>query len=385
MAQFYGFLGENLAGAEDIRANGARGHVMRRFYELARQWLPRQRNASLANMAMWSSSVAFFTVGNAVAFTISAYLWSAGAITIGTVYLFFQYTELLRRPIEQIRAQLQELQSAGASVGRVEELLRTQSKLEDGIGTTFPSGPLSLELHDVSFGYDEGEAVLKGLNLRLAPGRILGVLGRTGSGKTTLARLALRLYDPDAGEVKLGDIGVRDAHVRELRRRVGMVTQDVQLFNATVRDNLTRFDRSVPDMRLVTVLDDLGLADWYRSLPEGLDTKLAGEAGLSAGQAQLLAFARVFLSDPGLVLLDEASSRLDPASEQLIDRAVQRLLEKRTGIIIAHRLATLERVDEIMILEDGESIEQGERERLAADPTSHFSRLRRAGLEALLT
>jgi ABC-type multidrug transport system fused ATPase/permease subunit len=161
-----------------------------------------------------------------------------------------------------------------------------------------------------------------------------------------------------------------------------MVTQDVQLFHATVRDNLTFFNRSIGDERIVTVLEDLGLSTWYRSLPQGLDTELGSDGeGLSAGEAQLLAFTRVFLADPGLVILDEASSRLDPATEQLIELAVSKLLAGRTGIVIAHRLATIQRADEIMVLEDGRILEHDARITLAEDHTSRFYRLLQTGLE----
>jgi ATP-binding cassette, subfamily B, bacterial len=173
--------------------------------------------------------------------------------------------------------------------------------------------------------------------------------------------------------------------VHSLRRHVGMVTQDVQLFRATIRDNLTFFDESIPDARLHEVLQELGLDEWLGSMPHGLDTTLeAGGAGLSAGQAQLLAFTRIFLEDPGLVILDEASSRVDPATEKLLERAVDRLLQGRTGIIIAHRLATVTRADDILILEDGEVIEYGERRRLAADPNSRLSQLLITGMEEVL-
>ena len=161
-----------------------------------------------------------------------------------------------------------------------------------------------------------------------------------------------------------------------------MVTQDVQLFHATIRDNLTFFNRSIPDERILEVLADLGLSTWYHSLPNGLDTELGSDGeGLSAGEAQLLAFTRVFLADPGLVILDEASSRLDPATEQLIERAVSKLLAGRTGIIIAHRLATIGRTDEILIVENGHILEHQNRVELAADPTSHFYYLLQTGLE----
>jgi ABC-type multidrug transport system fused ATPase/permease subunit len=219
----------------------------------------------------------------------------------------------------------------------------------------------------------------------VAPGAVLGLLGRTGSGKTTLARLLLRLYDPSCGEIRVGDVAIRATGLHDLRRHVGIVTQDVQLFNATVRDNLAFFNRSISDERIIQSLDELGLGSWYRTLPYGLDTELeSGGGGLSAGEAQLLAFVRLFLADPGLVILDEATARLDPATEQLIEQAVSKLLRNRTGIVIAHRLPTVERADEILILENGSILEHGRREHLASDATSHFAGLLRTGLHEVL-
>jgi ATP-binding cassette subfamily B protein/ATP-binding cassette subfamily C protein len=161
-----------------------------------------------------------------------------------------------------------------------------------------------------------------------------------------------------------------------------MVTQDVQIFHATVRDNLTLFNRTIPDAHIVAAIDDIGLSSWLDTLPAGLDSLLGSDgAGLSAGEAQLLAFTRVLLTNPGLVILDEASSRLDPATEQLIERAMVKLFTDRTGIIIAHRLATLQRVDEILVLENGHILEYGRREEVASDPSSRFSYLLQTGLE----
>src|SRR5206468_10100055 len=222
-------------------------------------------------------------------------------------------------------------------------------------------------------------------SLRIAPGGVLGVLGRTGSGKTTLARLLLRFYDPTAGAVRLGGVDARDARLAEVRARATLVSQDVQLFHASVRDNLTLFDHSISDERIRDVLERIGLGPWLRSLPDdcGLDTELRSGA-LSAGEAQLVAFARVFLRDPGLVVLDEASSRLDPATERHIENAIDELLDRRTAIVIAHRLATVERCDEIAILENGRVVEHGPRHALAVDPSSRFHELLRIGLEEVL-
>jgi ATP-binding cassette subfamily B protein len=333
---------------------------------------------------MWTSTVAVFAIGNALAFGLGAYLYRAGAITIGTVYLIFYYTELLRRPIEQLRSQLQDLQQASASIGRIEQLFSTRARIVDGPGAPLPQGALSVDFDDVSFGYDD-ELVLQRITLRLRPGAVLGLLGRTGSGKTTFARLILRLYDPTRGQIRAGGVPIRDTRLGELRRRIGMVTQDVQLFNATVRDNLTFFNPAISDDRIMHALDELGMRPWLATLPNGLHTELeSGGGGLSAGEAQLLALARIFLTDPGLVIMDEATSRLDPATERLIEHALDKLLRGRTAIIIAHRLPTVERADEILILEDGQILEHGARETLAADPDSHFARLLRTGLHEVL-
>jgi ATP-binding cassette subfamily B protein len=194
-----------------------------------------------------------------------------------------------------------------------------------------------------------------------------------------------RFYDPQRGSIRLDTRDIKELPLRALRQQIGIITQEVQLFHASIRDNLTLFDPRISDSRILEAISELGLEPWLRALPDGLDTTLApGGAGLSAGEAQLLAFTRVFLRDPSVIVLDEASSRLDPATEQLIGRATERLIHGRTAIIIAHRLATVERVDEILILEDGRVLEYGQRVALQSDPSSRFTRLLRAGLmEAL--
>ncbi len=383
VATFYGFLGEHLAATEDMRANGATGYIMQRFYQLLRPLLRSNRRARMATSLSSATTLTIFVLGSALMMGLGAYLWSIGAITLGTVYLFWSYTDLLSQPIQQIRNQLQDLQQAEACIQRIEQLFSTQSAIQESEqAIEAPPGPLSVAFCDVAFGYKAAEPVLHEVSCDIAPGRVLGILGRTGSGKTTLARLLFRLYDAQEGEVCLGGSPVKALALRSLRQRIGMVTQDVQLFNAPVRDNLTFFNRAIGDARLLQVIDTVGLSMWYQALPAGLDSIVGADGqGLSAGEAQLLAFARVFLKDPGLVIFDEASSRLDPATERLIERAVSSILINRTGIVIAHRLATIQRADDILILEDGRICEYGTREALAADPQSRFSHLLQGGLE----
>lgn len=384
-AQLFGFLEERLNGMPDIRANGAGAYVMRRFFGTVHTLFLQTRRAGLLGSGMWVITTGLFAIGFAIALGSGAYLFLKGSITIGTVYLFVQYTDMLRRPLEEIAEQLKDFQRAGASVGRVSELMRLESVIEDGEGGPLPDGPLSVNFQRVSFSYEDDQPVLQDLDFALRPGKVLGLLGRTGSGKTTITRLLHRLYDPSHGAIMIGDQNLRELKLEELRHAVGIVTQEVQLFQATVRDNLTLFDNTVPDERITEVLLDVGLERWFQSLPQGLDTELdTGGGGLSAGEAQLLAFTRVFLRNPGLVILDEASSRLDPATERLIERAIDRLMTNRTGIVIAHRLATVGRADEIMIMQDGRIAEYGAREMLAADHTSRFAQLLRTGMEEVL-
>jgi ATP-binding cassette subfamily B protein len=271
------------------------------------------------------------------------------------------------------------LTAAGGTV-RIRELLVTAPRVVDAGGARLATGALSVELDRVSFAY-EAEPVLRGVSCRLEPGEVLGLLGRTGSGKTTISRLLFRLHDPTEGAIRLGGADIQTADLDDLRQRVGLVTQDVQLFQGTLRDNVSLFDRTVADARLRAVFATLELDEWLRALPAGLDTPLgAGGRGVSAGEEQLVALARVFLKDPGLVVLDEASSRLDPLTERLLERAVTHLLDGRTGIIIAHRLATIDRADRILILDEGRVAEFGRRAELARDPASRLSRLLRAGM-----
>ena len=391
-ADLFGFIEEQLTGAEEIQTSAAQPFVLRRLLELLRQrWLT-MRAAMRINASVSAFPFLIFTLAYIAAYVLGTTLFADSSLTIGGIYLLFHYIDLMREPLWESARQVEDLQRAAASVNRIEALQQIRPSLTDGPGAGELSGPLGVTFDNVSFYYedDPDTPILDKLTFSLPPGTVLGLLGRTGSGKSTLARLLFRFYDPTAGEIALltGDGGrqpLPQAKLSQLRRQIGLVTQEVQLFRATVRHNLTLFDDTINDGAIQQVLAELGLAEWLARLPEGLDSRLeAGGGGLSAGQAQLLAFARVFLVNPGLVILDEASSRLDPLTEQLIERAIDKLLSGRTAIIIAHRLATVQRAEEIMILEKGRILEYGRRPTLAADPNSRFSYLLQTGLEEAL-
>ena len=384
-SELFGYLEERLAGTEDIRSSGGVDFVVRGLYQLAYTNLTHWRKAWRMFFVVRLVGGTLMMTASAMALASSYFLIQGDLITIGTAFLIIHYVNLLGRPIRELTQQAESIQNIGAATERLAELRAIKRQVTDGAGATVARGPLALHFDAVNFSYVDDEPVLKNTDFRLEPGKVLGLLGRTGSGKTTLARLVFRLYDPVNGAIRFGDTDIRDLTLKDLRQRVAMVTQDVQLFQATVRDNLTFFDASIPDTQIQAVIEELELSDWYAALPEGLDTKLeTGGRGLSAGEGQLLAFTRIFLRDPGLVILDEASSRLDPATEQLIERAVDKLLQNRTAIIIAHRLGTVQRADEIMILQDGDIIEHGARNQLATDANSKFYGLLQTGLEEVL-
>ena len=432
-AGLYGLIEERLSALDDVRANGMGGYAMFRLHQAVQNYFRKDLRSALAGTTSWMATMALFAIGYGLALGMGAYFFREGTITLGTVYLFFQYTQMLRQPLEQFADQIRELQKATASIGRIQQLYFTRTQLADTGDRGLPAGPLGVEFAGVSFRYDDDQdggpgdretgrpgdeetrrpgdqeslgqdtgarledvslsphllvslpsPVLNEVSFTLAPGQVLGLLGRTGSGKTTITRLLFRLYDISAGAIRLGGVELPTLPLSTLRRRVGIVTQEVQLFRASVRENLTLFDASIADAQIWAVLDDLGMGGWARALPQGLDSEIAAGEGLSAGEAQLLAFARVFLFDPGLVILDEASSRLDPATERLIERAVDKLFHNRTAIIIAHRLGTVQRADQILILERGTVRELGSRTELLQNADSRFSELMRAGMEEVL-
>lgn len=377
MAQKFGNLEERLAAAEDLRALGAGAHAVNRFHEACRHEFLVHRAYQVISGATIAAATLVFAAGTALVVGLGVVLFERGAMTLGAVLMLFQYTTMVRRPVEQVVAQSKELQEAAAGAARVRDLLAVRSDITaPAAATPLAAGPLAVAFDAVSFAYPGDAAVLHDVTLAVGAGRSLALVGRTGSGKTTLGRLLLRLYDPIEGAVLVGGVDLRAAEPASIRRRVRAVTQDVQVFAGDVRDNLTLFRRDATDDALTDVLDELGLGRWRRRLPHGLDTVLGpGAAGLSAGEAQLLAFARVFLADPGVVILDEASSRLDPATERLIEGATDRLLQGRTAIVIAHRLSSLGRVDDVAVIEGGRVVEHGPRAELADDPTSRFGRL----------
>lgn len=382
-----GEVEERLTGADDLRSNGGGSHAVATFQVASAAVLRSALGREKQGVTLWVISNAVFVFGGLAALAVDVLLLRRGAITLGTAYLIFQYTQILRTPLSDLADETERVQRAAGGMARTLQLLGESSTIADNGTELFPPGPLSLELDNVSFTYADEEVpvpVIDDLTLSLAAGRSIGVLGRTGSGKTTLARLLLRLVDPTQGHVRLGGVALSDVPLDDLRARTGVVSQDVHLFGATIRDNLTLFDETIDDAAVRAALAELDLLGWVDAMPDGLDTRLGpAGSGLSAGEGQLIALTRLFLRSPDFVLLDEASSRIDPDTEQRVTAAFDRLMAGRTAIVIAHRLSTVERLDQVLILDAGRIVEHGETATLRAEPTSRYAQLLAVGLDAV--
>jgi ABC-type multidrug transport system fused ATPase/permease subunit len=372
-AKLYGGIEERLTAVEDLRANGAENHAMWRFVEDSAEAITTAVRREAAFLRMWWALQIDVAIGLVGTLALSALLVSNGAITLGTAFLLFQYVHLMIRPLEELADQLEVIQKANGAMLRVVDLLAIQPTVVDNGTVSPPRGPLSVTCTAVGFNYDEAQKILHDVDLEIAGGRSVGVVGRTGSGKTTFSRLLLRLVEATQGTVALGGVPIAEIPMDELRRRVALVPQEVELFEGTIRDNVTLFDPAPGDADVELALRRAGLG---ALVDAGIDRPLgAGGAGLSAGQAQLLALARVWLRDPDLVVLDEATARVDPETEQRIAEAVGELMKGRTTFVIAHRLSTLDMVDEVVVFDHGRIAEHGDRVALVDNKDSRFRRL----------
>ena len=378
-ATLYGGIEERLTAAEDLRANGAGVHAMWRFVEDSSGTLQSSVRRERAFLTMWWAVQGSVAAGSVTTLVISASLVGSGVISLGTAFLLFQYVLLVSRPLEELVHELETVQKANGAMVRVVELLDVEPTIVDRGTTSPPPGPLAVTCRGVTFGYGDDRTILHDVDLDVAAGRSVGIVGRTGSGKTTFSRLLLRLVEPTDGSVALGGVSVPDIPMAELRRRVALIPQEVELFEGTIRENVTLFDPGPTDEDVADALARVGLGALVAG---GIHRVLgAGGTGLSAGEAQLLALARVWLRRPDLVVLDEATARVDPETEARLEAAVAQLTAGRTTFIIAHRLSTLRLVDEVIVFDHGRIVEHDDRAVLAEDDGSRFGRLLALALE----
>ena len=308
----------------------------------------------------------------ALVLALGGWMVMAGAMGLGTLTTFILYSQRLFDPLRQMAERFTQIQGGLTAVERIGELLEEPLEIVDHgatVGSTVGSTVLQnasssqprgeVIFDEVDFAYRKDEPILRDLSFRIAPGEHVALVGPTGSGKTTVIRLLCRLYEPQRGRILLDGQDIRSLPLQELRRQLGVVLQDTFLFSGTVADNL-RLDRPLDDQKLQEVCRDLGLDPLLGRLPEGLDTELRERGGnLSSGERQLLAVARVAIRNPTVLVMDEATAFMDPSTEATLQRDLDRLLNRRTAVVIAHRLATVEAADRILVLRRGRLIEEG--------------------------
>jgi ATP-binding cassette, subfamily B, multidrug efflux pump len=292
----------------------------------------------------------------------------AGAVSIGALVAFLQYAQRFYQPLADLSEKYNILQGAMASSERIFRLLDEPVTIASPAAAYRPE-PMrgEIEFDDVRFSYKEGEPVLRGISFRVRPGETLAVVGHTGAGKSTLANLLLRFYDVDAGAVRVDGVDVRQWDLTRLRRGVAMVLQDVFLFSGTIGANIRLGEESIDDERMRWAAREVHALPFVERLPGGFDAEVKERgAGLSVGQKQLIAFARALAFDPSILILDEATSSIDTETEQLIQKALDRLLAGRTSVVIAHRLSTIQKADRILVMHKGEIRELGTHQELLA-------------------
>ena len=308
-----------------------------------------------------------------------------GQMTIGTLAAFLLYLRMFFEPMQEISQFFNTFQSASSALEKLAGVLAQKPAIADPADPVRPDRVRGeITFRDVHFSYVPDRPVLPGLDLVVPPGQTVALVGTTGAGKTTIAKLIARFYDPTSGSVALDGIDLRDFAQSDLRRHVVMVTQENFLFSGTVADNI-RFGRpSASDAEVRAAAAAVGADVFIDALPDGYDTDVAKRGGrLSAGQRQLVAFARAFLADPAVLILDEATSSLDIPSERLVQRALRTVLADRTALIIAHRLSTVAVADRVLVLEHGRILEDGPPEELIGRGEGRYAALHRAWLESL--
>ena len=304
----------------------------------------------------------------ALVLALGGYMVTNGAMGLGILTTFILYSQRLFDPLRQLAERFTQIQGGLTAVERIGELLEQPLEIvEDANASPLKgSGLGEVVFENVSFSYRPDEPILRNLSFRIAPGEHVALVGPTGSGKTTVIRLLCRLYEPQEGRILLDGRDIRSIPIADLRRQLGVVLQDTFLFSGNVADNL-RLNAAISDVELQRICRDLGLQDLLSRLPAGLETELRERGGnLSSGERQLLAVARVAIRNPTVLVMDEATAFMDPATEATLQRDLDRLLQKRTAVVIAHRLATVEASDRILVLRRGELIEQGTHQELRA-------------------
>ncbi len=375
-------LEEGIAGRDDLRTSLGQAHVVRRVAGLSSE-VHRRFDIVLALQCRITRRTGLLLHGLLTVIAVMGVALTVdGDLSVARLVTLFLVTSTFVGQVDQLARHLPDLQAGLGAVARLQQLLGSEPEPEGGLPV--PGARVDLAFRDLTFAYDEGTFALQHVDLAVPAGQTCALVGRTGSGKSTLASLVSRAVDPPRGAVLLGGVDVLDLDLQLLRRAVGVVTQRTEILSGTLAENVALFE-DLPRARVQAAVTELGLDDWVAGLSDGLDTVLGpGGTSLSAGEEQLVAFARLLVRDVAVVVLDEATARMDPVTEALVVSAADRLLVGRTGLLVAHRLSTTARADLVAVLDHGRVVQQGPRPRLAAEPGAFRTLLEASGTDALI-
>ncbi len=358
-------LQEGLAGVRVIQAYARTDIEAERFHDVNHDLF--QSHMKSTRVAAWYLPIIDMSGVGTTALAIAVGGWMArdGQLSIGTVVAFILLLQNLFEPVQQLSQLFNMIQSAGASLHKLYELLEEPVEIAESSEPVVLSGRGVVEVSGVGFAYNDGVSVLADVDLCIAEGERLALVGPTGAGKSTLAKLIARLYDPTEGNISYNGTDLRDASLESLRKRVVAVPQEGHLFDGTVRDNIRVAKADATDDEIVAALKRIGVLERFEGLPDGIETEVRERGSrLSAGERQLVSLARAAIVDPGVLILDEATSSLDPGTESIVEGAMEALMANRTTIVIAHRLTTASRCDRIGVVDGGRLVELGSHEEL---------------------
>ena len=352
--------GEAISGLPTIRAYGIEDRTAKRVGDVLEAQFRTESRTRIVGSAVFSTSELFAALMTITAVGVGLTTADVTGITAGRLAAFLLLVTLFVAPVQLLVEILDQAQSAAAGLRRVLDVLDTPRVHEPASPATPAPGPLALEVRDLTYAYPEGPPVLRGVDVHVPSGQRVAIVGRTGSGKSTFVKVVARLQQPPPGTVRIGDVALEDVATAELRRRVAFVPQDPFLLDAPILENVRYGDPDADDATILRAFTELDLADWLDALPDGPATR-AGERGgrLSAGERQLVALARAWMVRPDLLVLDEATSAVDPELDVRLRRAVEHMTEGRTSLTVAHRLATAEAADRVLVFADGLLVEDG--------------------------
>ena len=358
-------LQEGLTGMRVVQAFVREREIFERYHLRSEAQFAAWRHASIVNVRFFPAIVVSQVIATVAVLATGAVLYERGSVSIGTIAAFVLYLTNLFDPIARLSEWFGEVQSARASLAKIVGLLETPIGVSERRDAVDPPARGALAADAVTFGYDPETPVVKDLSLLVEPGEHLALVGPTGAGKSTLAKLLVREYDPDQGVVRFGGRDLRELRLRELRQRIVMVPQEGHLFSGSIADNVRLAQPEASDEDVADALARVGALERFARLPDGLATDVRSRGvRLSAGERQLVGLARVALADPAVIVLDEATSSLDPSTEMAVERALAAVAEGRTVVTVAHRLSTAARADRIAVLVDGRLSELGTHEEL---------------------